>query len=206
MVDFLLLADNLPFTVALILMLLIGVVEAAGLGGIDLDLDGEADGHALSWLGLGRLPLLALIVVLLASFGMVGLFGQRLLAGFTGSLAPWWLAVPSAALASLPLTSLLSRAVARILPRDETTAIHVDELIGRYATVTVGRAAAGSPARARVQDRFGQDHYVMVEPDSGTDIAREGERLLLVRRDGDRFAGILDVSGRLPSSTLNPIS
>ncbi|MGB3721534.1 MAG: OB-fold-containig protein [Pacificimonas sp.] len=205
-------SENYAFSGALILMILIGLLEAAGLGvdaadiDIDLDADGDADLDAggvtfLSWLGVGRVPILVFFVVLLTTFALTGLTGQRVLQILTGALAPIWLAGPLAFIAALPLTSWSVAAVARIMPRDETTAISVDELIGRYATVTIGRAAAGSPSRASVTDRHGHVHHVMVEPDSNSDDAHAGERLLLTSREGDLFKGLLDVSTRLPSTS-----
>ncbi|TAK08686.1 MAG: DUF1449 family protein, partial [Rhizorhabdus sp.] len=72
MLSFLGAGENLAFVVALAIMMLIGLVEAIGLGssalGHDIDVDGEGDW--LSWLGVGQLPLLMLLVVFLASFGL----------------------------------------------------------------------------------------------------------------------------------------
>jgi hypothetical protein len=142
-------------------MLLIGAVQMIGLAGdfgIDSDLhvdaDADADGHLdmLSWLGFGRLPLLMLIVVYLALFAMLGLIGQQASHDWLGVLQPGWVAVPAAALAALPLTGVAARGLARVLPRDHTTAVTLDALVGEFACITTGRASEGSPARARVED------------------------------------------------------
>ena len=111
--EFILAAGNVPFVAALVLMLLIGVVEALGLGaglavgeGID-GLDGDVNVETpslLSWINVGRLPLLMLIVVFLFAFGMTGLIGQRLFAAFLGQPAPWFMAAPAALIIALPVT------------------------------------------------------------------------------------------------------
>lgn len=198
---FLLSGDNVPFVAALVLMLLIGVVEAVGLGGglgdgVDSDL--EADGPSLlSWLNMGRLPLLMLIVVFLFSFGIVGLIGQQLFAAVIGRPAPWMLAVPVALAAALPVTRVFGQGVSRILPKDETSAVSRDSLVGRVAVIVTGEARSGSAAQARVRDQHGQPHYVMVEPDNAGDAFAEGTSVLLVRNAGARYFAITNTSASL---------
>ncbi|HEU0099860.1 MAG TPA: YqiJ family protein [Allosphingosinicella sp.] len=189
---------NLPFSVALLVMLMIGVVEALGLGAsaIHLDSDVGLDGHGgdlLGWLGFGQVPLLMLLVVFLAVFGLVGLAVQQ----FAGPL-PLWIAAPAAAAAALPLTGIGARGLARIMPGDETTAVSLDSLVGRRGTITVGTARRGSPAQARVADIHGQPHYVMVEPYDDDQAIGEGETVRLDRRDGNIFIAV-GRSDRIPS-------
>lgn len=191
MVGFLLVGDNVPFVAALVLMLLIGAAELAGLGSSLIpDADASADLSLLQWLNLGRLPLLMLLVVFLLSFGVLGLMGQRLVAALIGQPAPWFLAAPLALAAALPTTRAAGRLFARYLPTEETTAVDRDTLVGRMAVVVTGEAAAGSPAQARARDAHGQPHYVMVEPDAPEDVFAEGETVVLVRRAGATFFAI----------------
>ncbi len=180
---------NLPFSVALLVMLMIGVVEALGLGASAVHLDAHADidggGDLLGWLGVGRVPLLMLLVVFLALFGLIGLAVQQ----FAGPL-PLWIAAPAAVVAALPLTGLGARGLARIMPGDETTAVSLDSLVGRRGTITIGTARRGSPAQARVADIHGQIHHVMVEPYDDDQSIREGETVRLDRRDGHIFIAV----------------
>ncbi|WP_114953595.1 YqiJ family protein [Sphingosinicella terrae] len=193
MLDFLLAPEMLPFSVALGVMATIGLIEAIGLGAgaahLEADVDGDA-GHLLSWLGIGEVPLLIILVVLLALFAMIGMAGQQLAAALLGSPVSPWIAAPIAFVAALPLTGSSARLLARILPHDETSAVPLDSLVGRRATIVVGTAAAGSPARAQVRDVHGQRHYVMVEPIEGGPAIGEGETALLVERLGDTFIGL----------------
>jgi membrane protein implicated in regulation of membrane protease activity len=188
---------NLPFSVALLIMLMIGAVEALGLGASAVHLDAHADidgGDLLGWLGVGRVPLLMLLVVFLAFFGLAGLAIQQ----FAGPL-PLLIAVPAAVAAALPLAGIGARALARIMPGDETTAIGLDELVGRRGTITIGTARRGSPAQARVSDVHGQVHYVMVEPYDDDHSIVEGETVRLDRRDGHIFIAV-GRSDRIESS------
>lgn len=209
MLDFMLAPENLPFAVALVLMLMIGAVEAIGLGvgAVGIDAHGDVHGDAgdlLGWLGIGRIPLLMVIVVLLALFGLIGMTAQQLVDALLGRPLSPWIAAPAALVVALPLTGLGARGLARILPGDETTAIAIDDLIGRRATITVGTARQGCPARASVRDRHGLAHYVMVEPTDDRQSVGEGGTVLLVRREGDIFIGLADGEPLFASAADRP--
>lgn len=198
MLEFLGASQNFVFVSAIVLMLLIGAVELLGLGGafdLEADLDG---GDLLSWLGVGRLPLLMLVVVFLAIFGSLGLIVQQVILDATGALISPWIAGPATLIAGLPLTGLAARGLARILPQDHSTAIMLDDLVGRMGAIVTGRATQGSPARARVEDHHGQPHFVMVEPDNPGQSFEEGEHVLLVRREEGLFRAIARGDHHLP--------
>lgn len=209
--SFLLSPDNVPFVAALVLMLLIGAVEALGLGGglalgEGLDgLDGDVNVETpslLSWINVGRLPLLMLIVVFLFGFGMTGLIGQRIVAALLGQPAAWFLAAPAALAAALPTTRVFGRWVSRVLPRDETTAVSRDSLVGRVAVIVTGEARRASSAQARVRDTHGQVHYVMVEPDDAQDVFAQGSSVILVRHAGAKYFAIHNTSASLRDAAV----
>ncbi len=196
----LLAATNLPFVLALALLGVIALVQVTGLGdviegtdGFDADggLDAGGFGEALTaLLGLGRVPLLIWLASLLLTFGSVGLIGQAWIAGIFGApLSAGW-AVLAAGTAALPLNSLAMRPLGAIMPKDETTAIDLDDLIRRDAEIQIGTARAGSPARAKVIDVHGQAHFVMVEPHDAAQQLNAGDTVLLVRREGQTFYGV----------------
>jgi hypothetical protein len=188
MIDFLVQPGTAPFSMALLLMLLLGVVEAIGIGSsaIEIDIDAADIGGALDWLNIGRLPLLILLVVFLTVFGLAGLVLQATLLAFSARLLPWFGAVPAALAVAAPLTRRLGAGLARVLPRDETTAVDIDTLVGRRARIVIGTARRGHPARARVEDQHGQAHFVMVEPLDDASLTAAA-MLLLTARQGDIF-------------------
>lgn len=147
--------ESVAFVSAIVLMLLIGCVQLLGLGGDwaelspEADLDADASFDALGWLGIGRVPLLVALILYLAAFAAAGLLIQQLAHDWSGGLLGGWVAVPAAALAALPITALCARGVGRVLPRDLSTAVPIESLIGGTAQIVIGRATAGSPARAR---------------------------------------------------------
>lgn len=194
-----LLADyNLPFAVALVVMVLLALLQAVGLGAMfgDSDLDADADGHdgiadgLLAFLGVGRVPFMVWLASFLLLFAALGVGIQSLADGLLGAPLDRWVAAALAAVAALPVTGVLVRPLAAILPGDETSAVGLDSLVGRRATIVVGRAAAGHPARARVLDHHGRAHHVMVEPHEADSEMLEGDEVLLVRREGEAFYGV----------------
>lgn len=201
MLEFLAAPENAVFAASLALMVMIGAVEAVGLGAgsFGLGWDGDADGGTLlAWLGIGRVPLSIVLVAFLAIFGTIGLLLQQAAAALIGGPLSGWVAAPLAAILALPATGVAARGLARVLPGDETSAIELEELLGRAAVVTIGRAEHGSPARARVEDRHGQVHFVMVEPDRPGPVFHEGDPVLLARREGQVFRAIARGDALLP--------
>ena len=195
--DFWLADENIVFAAALVLMVALGLLQLIGFGGFDsdIDMDGDVDGAGvagglLSFLGWGRLPFMILLVLFLMIFGMTGFAGQQFVQSLSGRLLSPFLAVTGALLVALPVTGLLSKPLARILPGDETTAVSIDDLTGRRAIIDIGTAKPGYPARAKVKDRHGHGHALMVEPDNEDGIFVTGEEVLLVRREGDIFKAV----------------
>ena len=189
---------NMPFAAALVIMLILAVVQLIGIadfGDADFDLDTDGDGlpdagmldGLLTLLGIGRVPLTIWLALFLFLFAGIGLSVQELATSLTGSPLYSWLAAVIAGVAALPVTGVFARPLGRILPKDHTTAVSTESLIGRRATITDGVARAGSPARAKVKDVHGQTHHVMVEPHEASSEIHAGDEVLLVRREGGQF-------------------
>lgn len=204
---------NLPFAAALAVMLILALLQVIGLGDFDVDADIDAEaavgdptatgigGAITSLLGLGRVPLFVWLIAFLLSFATIGMSIQALASDLTGSPLYVWLAAVLAGGASIPVTAMLARPIGAIMPKDETSAVGLDSLVGKRGTVTTGRAAKGSPARTRVYDRHGQAHHVMVEPHEDASEMLEGDEVLLVRREGQTFFAV-----PLAERKLSPLS
>lgn len=216
MISFMFLAENLPFAAALLLLLAIGVLEGvllffgAGFASVleslvpQVDLDGPpsptgegALSRLLGWLHIGRVPVLILLVVFLAAFGLIGLLMQGILHGVTGLLLPAWLAVAPAFLLSLPVVRVAGHGIAMIIPKDETEAVTESSFVGRVAVITLGTARQGGPAQAKLKDIHGYTHYVMVEPEAADETFATGTAVLLVSQQGAVFRAIVNPSGAL---------
>ncbi len=193
---------NLPFAAALAVMLILTLLQVIGLGDFDFDadIDVEADvgdptsagigGAITSLLGLGRVPLFVWLITFLLAFATIGMSIQALATDLTGSPLYRWLAALFAAGAGIPVTAVIARPIGALMPKDETSAVGLDSLVGKRGTVTTGRAAKGSPARTKVYDRHGQAHHVMVEPHEDASEMLEGDEVLLVRREGQTFFAV----------------
>jgi hypothetical protein len=215
--------QNLPFTVALAVMLGIALLEVVGtLMGLgfsnlldtllpdidvdldvdmdaDVDVDADVDLHAdvthlpgvftgvLSWLRIGQVPLLVLLVIFLTAFGLIGIIGQSVLAESIGFMIPASVAWVPALFCALPVVRFTGGWIARVMPKEETSAVSQEAFIGRIATIVLGTTKVGEPSEARLHDEHGRSHYVMVEPDIEGDSFTHGDPVLIVRREGARF-------------------
>lgn len=189
----------LPFTVAIFVMIGIGLIEAVGLGLGSLDLDGDlsADGmHGLlDWLGLGKdIPVLIWLTSLLACFSLVGVAIQQIATGLLGGPAVWWLACGGAFVGGALLNTVAANGLMRIIPAIETSVISTDDLLLRRGKILEGSARRGAPARAKVIDQHGQAHFIMVEPHNDIDEIASGQSALIIRREGQIFFVLPDES------------
>lgn len=218
MVDFLIAPPNTIFAVTLTLLIAIFLIELGGLlfganmtgllgdmpdieivpgTGVTLpdamtnvDVDVGIATKFLYWLKIGRMPIIILIVIFMASFVICGYGLQLFCLWVSGIQLPSYLATFAAVVLALPLVRLTGRGISTIIPKDETDAISLDELVGSRAVITIGTAKRGSPAQAKATDRFGTTHYIMIEPDRSEDELTSGGKLLLVRYAGHLFYAI----------------
>lgn len=215
--EFFLAQENIPFTVAILVMVFIAILEGVGallglgitnlieslLPDIDIDVSGpDIDSnttltHFLGWLRVGEVPFLILLIVFLTWFGILGLLLQKTIYIFTNAMLPNYLASIPAVLGALPCVRVFGGLVNKIMPRDETEAVSTDSFIGRIAVLTLGSASNGSPAEAKLTDKHHQTHYIMVEPDNAGVTLNQGESVLIVRKAGTIFKVIRNTNKSL---------
>ena len=205
-------SENLPFTVALAVMfgiaLLEGITTVFGAGfsavldtlipdmNVDFDLDGSeiraphGVTRLLGWLRVGQVPILMLLVIFLTSFGLLGLVLQSVTHKLVGFYVPGWLASIPALVLATPMVRVCGGLLERFMPKDETEAVSEESFVGRVALITLGTAEKGSPAQARLKDKFGQAHYVMVEPETDKEVFEQGQQVLLIKKESAKFLAI----------------
>jgi len=195
-----------PFLLAVVLLLAIALVEGLALlcgfsvsGWIDdlLPDASSADGFGhvfdswLGWLHIGKVPMLIVMVILLTSFSIAGFVLNGVVHAILGGYPPALISAPVAFLVALPVVRASAATIARLVPRDETSAEPLENLVGRVAVVINGTARTNYPAQARVKNDHGQTLYVHVEPDGEGLQFREGDSVLLVKQiSGSRFLAI----------------
>jgi hypothetical protein len=199
-----------PFSLAVGLLIGVAVAEAVALmigasplhwlGGDMPDTPDSIPDGPLGWLHFGRLPLLVILVLFLATFAVVGFAVQFSVRGFTSVFLPMPAAAALAGVAAVFGVRVLGNALARIMPKDETSAVSDASLVGRVGSVVIGTARAGKPAQARVRDQHGTQHYVMVEPEETDQALEAGVNVLLVRHlSGRRYHAIVNPKPELLS-------
>lgn len=185
--DFISADYNFPFALSIALMLLFSVFEIVSfllLGGalshwldsflpdgVDVDLD--ADGlhvfdsleSALAWLYVGRVPMMMLMVLYFTIFGLTGFTVQYLMMEIFNNPLNVWLAAILTFIVSLVLMHYAAGGLYKVMPKDETTALSVTDLVGREATIILGECKIGKPAQAKLTDQFNQTHYILIEPE-----------------------------------------
>ncbi len=197
---------QLPFTVALALLALFGLLEMLSvlvghaLSHVadswlpDLHLDHGALGpleKLLAWLHVGRVPVAVLFTVFLAVFGLSGLLFQEGARALLGHALAWWIAVPAALAPTLAAVHGVGKWGARAFAgRRETDAVSAETLVGRRAVITLGEARRGFPAQAKVRDEWGRSHYVMIEPSADEEAFEQGREVTLVERRGGVFTAV----------------
>jgi len=216
LIDFLFISNNIIFTSALILMIFIALLEGIlvfiGMGlsdmidsfipDFDTDIDFDVDsGYSLSkffgWIRLKQVPILMLLVIFLTSFGLIGLLMQAILLNFIGILWFQYLVAIPVFIFSIISLRIFGGLIAKLLPKDETSSISNNDLIGHIAIITLGKAIKGSPAEAKVKDQSGQVHYFMVEPENENDIFMQGEKVLISSQNEKLFFAIKDIPEKL---------
>lgn len=212
MLELLLADQSFPFTLALVLMLLIAAVETAAIvigGGLSDSLEallpdlpsGDEAASSLTtlfgWLRYKQVPLLMLLVIFLTGFGLSGLFIQSTVQGLFGFYLPAIFVCIPAIVIALPTVRLLGGVLHRILPRDETSVVSEQSFIGRVATITLGTASHGKPAEAKIRDEHGQAHYLMVEPDQTEQPFEQGTQVVLTEQLGAKYRAIRNYNPNL---------
>jgi membrane protein implicated in regulation of membrane protease activity len=199
--DILLAPDVRPFAVAAAIMVSLGGIELltmivgfsiSELVGHDFALDSETHstiGGLFLWINAGRLPLLILLILVLGIFSIAGFLLQAIAHG-AGATLPVSIAALAAAGLSLPAIRVTSRAVARIIPRDETYAVNEADFVGHVAEVAIGPLDQGLPGRVRLKDVFGNWHSVAARASPDSAPLPVGARVLLVDRDTRSFIAI----------------
>ena len=201
MLSFLLDDANFWFSCALGIVIALFILEMAGmffgvslLGLVDdqaaLDADTDTSSGFTefgSWLALDRVPLLVWLVLLLTTFGSAGLTFNFLSLTLLDTYFARWLITLLAVIAGLFFTARFGTFIARLLPKQESSATTADELIGTVGHITVGVARQNSPAEGKFIDAHGQPHYLLVEPLEPDEQFSQGEKILLIQKRDYRW-------------------
>ena len=180
---------NSPYLFAISFVLLIGLLEIISLifghflsGALDAHLEhydaltSGNIGQALHYLNIGRIPALIVLCLLAGFFGLFGILLQH------GWVTLWQ--APLSNLLLAPVSFILAvfavhysgKIIAPWLPRDETG----------------HSASAGTPCEGKFTDKFGQTHYVLLEPEAGKEFKKGDKVLIICRLSATRYLAELN--------------
>jgi hypothetical protein len=193
---------------------LLSIANALGLSELELDAelgdaapDAEAEGadeasegegggaghRLLELLGVGRVPLMLLLIALLIGFGVTGLIALRGFSSVLPAALAGPLALALAAPTALVCTSRLAALIARLVPSIESYADQRVALIGHSGRVTLTLPAAAPEARDGVAQGFGRVTVVdaqgtryEVRARAGTQPLPPGTQVLLTDFDAEQ--------------------
>jgi hypothetical protein len=197
MLELILAPEMAPFVAALGLVGAIGVLELAAIlvfGPVlshldvhaDFDMGGSALSGMMSWLHVGKVPLMALIVLFLSGFGLAGASIQAILHALGMGLADAiGVAIPALGV-GVAVVRRVGGWVAKMVG-DDPTVLSVDSFSGETARIVTGTARTSLPAEARFTDKFGRSHYVMVVPTDEAESFTVGTEVILGQRTSIGF-------------------
>ena len=194
MTDVLLSPSNFWFTIALIAVFivfvleLIGTIFGASVLGVgddfgELDSEGFLNTAFANFLNINKVPFLIYLIVLLTVFGLSGLLINGLSATVLSVTPPSLISVPLAFLLGLFITAKTVHIISSLLPTIESSAVNSDEFVGSVAEITIGKASRGNPAEAKFTDCYSQPHFVLVEPFEEEELFSQGERVILIQKN-----------------------
>lgn len=185
-----------PFTAALAVVAVLGVVElvllvTSGLGLSDmlewmLHTDSFPETAWTNWLIVRGLPLSVATILLLAFFGSSGFAIQSVSNELQGSTLP----LAAVVIASLVVGWIGLRFAGRVLAPlfgTNTTAVSLDTLIGKKASILSPHCRADLLAEVQVTDAHGSVHVLMVTPAEGQPDFVQGDEVVLHERAGHGF-------------------
>lgn len=203
--SFLLLEDNRVFLGSSVVLSVLFLLEVIGLAfgaslshiinaNVDTDhngipdvLEGSSMMGVVSWIGFGKVPATIVFALFLAYFSIFGLVINWISLKQLAVTWPWMITTPFAVILSMMPLRIATRVIAKVLPKDFSTAVSVDELVGTQARIITGTATASMSAEARARDRFGETHFVRVKPIDPTESIPKDTLVYLDKREGGHF-------------------
>lgn len=190
---------NLPYTIAISIVFLFGLIEVLGLfiglsllemldnmTPFDLDADVSVDAGGLTtsldWLGISKLPTSIWLIMSLTLFSITGFSLNFIAISAIQWLPSLLITVPVTLVITLILAHFVGAKLAKVLPKNDTSVISTTEFTGKLARITIGTATKGNPAEAVLVDAFQQKHYLMVEPAYEHERFTQGTEVVIVEK------------------------
>lgn len=162
----------------------------------DADAEAEADAHAAGvadssaslgamhamaqFVGVGRVPISAILMTLFYTVGIAGWISNGVLAErFESDRALFATSLPIALVVGVVLMRIASSVLGRYMPAVLTSAMSRRKLVGLSGEAVLPVGAKFG--RARVRDRYGTQHQLSCKVPPGVSPIAKGERILLTK-------------------------
>ncbi len=194
---------NMPYWIILgmgVLLFLFVIISGGGDDDIDIDTDVDSDfdisGFALSWMGIGKAPLILLLATDLSLWGLFGWMFNVWLGEFTDRVpsGAWiFIVLILSLVASLFTGGLIARPIGKVFAEfgEDTSS---DRLIGRHGTVssaTIPVEKRGRIGQVDIIDKSGNLVTINATvPEWATVIPRHGEKVIAIERQQDVYLAI----------------
>lgn len=139
--------------------------------------EGQPEGFS-GLIGLRGVPFMIWASFLLGGFSVTGLFLSGILRLPESFTVPGYAV---SALGALFSARLFGRAFRRWLPGTESYTADITAIRRQRGKIILGDAMRHKPARVLIHDRFGNRHYMMVEPLEDDKVIPDGSDVLVVR-------------------------
>lgn len=204
MTEFFLADFNILYSIALCFVIALAFIEGLGLiigvslmemfgqfstFDVDADIDVTSGGltSVIGWLCLNRLPLLIWLVILLTSFGSCGIVINYITVSELNFVFPTYVTAIASLIFAIYFTKAFSKPLAKILPKNETSALSNTSFTGLVGKITVGKATINSPAEAVIQDAYKQKHYILVAPEKEDEVFLSGSSVVLLKKSANHW-------------------
>lgn len=184
--------EMLPYTVAFaifgifalleVITLLIGLTLFSFLDDVFVSSHGDIDaetslGGFFAYVNPKEVPLSMVLVSFFFIFSFMGALLQTIF-----GLVPLFVSLPIVLVLTFFLLRYMTTIIGNLLPKETSEVVSTDSFIGKKALLLDPKSKKNLPARAKVQDVYGEIHYIRVEPLSEEDVFYEGEAVLIVEK------------------------
>lgn len=184
----------LPYTVAFMIFAIIAFLEFTSLilgwaifGFLDdILVSNHSDIHiegtglvsgVFGYINPQKVPFSMVLVSLFFVFGFIGTLLQNIL-----GLLPLGITLPLVIVFTFIALRHITNIIGKLLPNESTDVVTTDSFIGKKAIILDPKSQRNLPARAKITDVYGSNHYIRIEPLQKEETLLEGEEVIVMEK------------------------
>lgn len=153
---------------------------------VDLDIDLDADLDVEGFEAAFNYPIMVMVTFFFGWFGMVGITGTSVLSSYAPALAPWKVALVSAAVSGIicyQLAAYSARGFAKVMPSIQNHGGPSKGLIGKRAKVLSATIECSAVGRVSTTDDYGHTYILSGKLLDGESDVSKGDVVEIVEFD-----------------------